>query len=240
MNIRFYRDYIYSYIQTLGLLFILIFATSPAEAAQRTVCPKKHQVNLDDAVNWADALNANSDLNVNVDGSVVRWLNHYLCSKLGRQTISATLKRKSKVDRIIFEKLDRLGLPRELIAIPFIESGFSNEKTRKNINSPLGIWQFEAKTARKLSLLVNSRVDERKQVPRSTDAALRLIKHLFETFDDWQLVIAAYNQGEGHVTRAINRSKDRDAISLANSGHLNQYVAKTTAIMLALHQLEAI
>jgi soluble lytic murein transglycosylase-like protein len=67
-----------------------------------------------------------------------------------------------------------------------------------------------------------------------------LLKHLYRTFGNWQLALAAYNQGEGHVKKVLKRTATRDAISLANAGHLNEYVAKTTAAMLAIHQLKAI
>jgi membrane-bound lytic murein transglycosylase D len=195
---------------------------------------------LDETRVWAKEVQLAGDIDLRVDARVLKWVNHYLRTSAGRRFISKSLQRKSQVDGVILEKIDRLGLPRELIAIPLVESGYLDTKVRKDINSPVGIWQFEAQTARRLNLVVNSKVDERKHVSRATEAALRLLHRLHQRLGDWQLAIAAYNSGEKRVNSAIRKSGTRNPLVLAEKGYINDYVAKTTAAMLVLHKLNSV
>ena len=233
MHVRLFS----SFLDKFPLIFFLACLFLRADA---TLAITKTPITLDDTKLWAADLNAHSNLNINVDRSVVRWLNYYLRSKAGRNFISDSMRRKVKIDKIIFGKIESMNLPRELIAIPMVESGFADFKKRRNQNSPVGIWQFDARTARKFHLVVNAKIDERRLVPQSTAAALQLLKHLHRTFGNWQLALAAYNQGEGRVKKILAHSQTRDAIALASSGRLNDYVAKMTAAMLAIRQLKAI
>lgn len=239
MMIRFCR---YPYGIFLILSFWLLLPVLSDKAAARPQGAKRltGKITLREAQRLADEVSARSEMKIGADAKVVFWLNHYLRTREGKRFLSNSLTHKNRVDKIIYDKIANHKLPRELIAIPLVESGFFDAKKRKNRNSPVGIWQFEATTARRLNLIVNARIDERKQIARSTDAALSLLKHLYNTFGDWQLALAAYNQGEGHVKKAIKLGKNRDAFALAESGHLNNYAAKTTAAIIALHQAKAI
>lgn len=106
----------------------------------------------------------------------------------------------------IFEDvLDREGLPIELKYLPIIESAL--RPTARSRVGASGLWQFMASTGKMYGLEINSLVDERYDVYKSTEAAAKYLKVLYAEYEDWNLVIAAYNCGPGRVNRAIASSK---------------------------------
>lgn len=105
----------------------------------------------------------------------------------------------------IFEDiLDREGLPIELKYLSIIESALK-PVARSRVGAS-GLWQFMASTGKMYGLEVNSLVDERFDVYKSTEAAVKYLKALYADYGDWNLVIAAYNCGPGRVNRAIAKS----------------------------------
>jgi membrane-bound lytic murein transglycosylase D len=100
-----------------------------------------------------------------------------------------------------FEKYD---LPKELKYLAIIESRL--EPKAKSRVGALGIWQLMAPTAKELGLRIYHSVDERRDVYSSTDAACRYLKKLYNRFGDWTLAIAAYNTGQGRVSRILRES----------------------------------
>ncbi len=105
---------------------------------------------------------------------------------------------------IFEEALDREGLPLELKYLPVIESAL-NPTARSRVGAS-GLWQFMAATGKMYDLEINSLVDERFDPHKSTDAAVKYLKSLYSKYNDWNLVIAAYNCGPGNVDKAIRRS----------------------------------
>ncbi len=105
----------------------------------------------------------------------------------------------------IFEQaLDEYDLPNELKYLPIIESAL-NPRARSRAGAT-GLWQFMYGTGKLYGLETNSFVDERKDPIRSTYAAVNFLNDLYKQFNDWTLVIAAYNCGPGNVKKAIRRS----------------------------------
>ncbi len=125
-----------------------------------------------------------------------------------------TKERRSEFERVlgragiyfpVFEAyLDKYDLPLELKYLTVIESGL-NPRAR-SASGATGLWQFLYNTCKLFDLQVDSYIDERMDLYKSTDAACRYLKYLYGTFHDWQLVIAAYNGGPGEVRKAIERS----------------------------------
>jgi membrane-bound lytic murein transglycosylase D len=109
---------------------------------------------------------------------------------------------------IIEAALEKRALPTELKYLAVIESDLSTKAT--SVKGAAGPWQLMAETARDLGLKVNGRVDERRDYFKSTYAAARYLAYLYELYEDWLLVIAAYNGGPGRVNTAIKKSGSRN------------------------------
>lgn len=93
------------------------------------------------------------------------------------------------------------GIPEELVYLPMIESGFM-----ENAVSPakaVGVWQFIEETGALYNLHQDDWSDPRRNPVSSARAAAKLLNHLFETFGDWDLALAAYNSGAGTVKWAV-------------------------------------
>ena len=87
-----------------------------------------------------------------------------------------------------------------------------------------GLWQFMYYTGKLYGLEINNYVDERSQPELSTQAAAQYLKKLYSVFNDWDLVLAAYNSGPGNVTKAMRRSGGK-----TNYWNLRPYLPNETA-----------
>ncbi len=132
----------------------------------------------------------------------------------------------------IVEELERRKMPTELALLPFVESAF-NPQAQSSAKAA-GMWQFIPSTGKSYNLKQNMFRDERRDVLASTDAALDYLARLYDMFGDWQLALAAYNWGEGAVSRAIARNQARglptDYASLSMPNETRYYVPKLQAV----------
>ena len=108
---------------------------------------------------------------------------------------------------MIEETLDKYNLPLELKYMTIIESALN--PTALSRQGASGLWQFMLTTGKNYGLEVNSLIDERRDPVKSTDAACRYLKDLYDIYGDWNLVIAAYNCGAGNVNKAIRRANGK-------------------------------
>jgi membrane-bound lytic murein transglycosylase D len=113
--------------------------------------------------------------------------------------------RGSKYLFYIVEELERRDMPTELALLPFIESAFNPQAVSSA--RAAGMWQFMPATGKNFELKQNMFRDDRRDVLASTRAALDYMQRLYGMFGDWQLALAAYNWGEGSVSRAIAKNK---------------------------------
>ena len=106
---------------------------------------------------------------------------------------------------IFEEALEAYNLPLELKYLPVIESAL-NPIAVSRVGAT-GLWQFMIGTGKRYGLEVNSLIDERRDPVKSSYAAAHYLSDLYKIFDDWSLVIAAYNCGPDKVNKAIHRAK---------------------------------
>ena len=132
----------------------------------------------------------------------------------------------------IVEEIERRGMPTELALLPFVESAFQPEAISSA--KAAGLWQFIPSTGKIYELTQNSWHDERRDVVESTRAALDYLQKLYDMFGDWHLALAAYNWGEGAVSRAIEKNrrakKPMNYTSLRMPRETAYYVPKLQAI----------
>jgi membrane-bound lytic murein transglycosylase D len=114
-------------------------------------------------------------------------------------------QRSSRYLYFIVEEIERRGMPTELALLPFVESAFQPEAVSSA--KAAGLWQFIPSTGRVYDLEQNMWKDERRSVVDSTRAALDYLQKLYDMFGDWHLALAAYNWGEGSVSRAIDKNR---------------------------------
>lgn len=107
----------------------------------------------------------------------------------------------------ILSEVEKRNMPSEIALLPFIESAFVT-KARSHVGAS-GLWQFMPATGRHYGLTQNNIYDGRHDIYASTNAALNYLQYLHNMFGDWSLALAAYNWGEGNVSRAVNRARSQ-------------------------------
>ncbi|HEY8256495.1 MAG TPA: LysM peptidoglycan-binding domain-containing protein [Gemmatimonadales bacterium] len=129
-----------------------------------------------------------------------------------RERFGIWLTRMPRYEWMIRDRLQKEGLPGDLVYLALIESGFSNSATSRA--RAVGMWQFMKGTAKLYGLRVDSWVDERRDPYRATDAAARHLRDLNKRFGSMYLAAAAYNAGAGKVSRGLGRLPDDEADSV--------------------------
>jgi membrane-bound lytic murein transglycosylase D len=151
-----------------------------------------------------------------------------------RRYFARWLGRSSMYIPLMEEILTEHGLPTDLVYLAMIESGF-NQQARSSA-SAVGPWQFIRTTGIRYGLKINWWVDERKDPIKSSDAAARYLKDLYNMFDSWFLAAAGYNAGENKIKRAIRRHKTENFWEMTRYRYLKpetkQYVPKLIAAAL--------
>jgi membrane-bound lytic murein transglycosylase D len=161
------------------------------------------------------------------------WVKRFTTTQ--RQSFATYLKRMTRYEPMISRKLAERDMPQGLIYLAMIESGF-NPTARSRV-AATGLWQFMRATGREYGLRVSGRVDERKNPDRATDAALEYLSDLYDRFGSWYLAAAAYNTGQGRVSRVLKqvtgkkRGTDADYYRIAHRlpRETREYVPKMIA-----------
>ena len=127
------------------------------------------------------------------------WVERFTTDK--RDDFEKFLERSGRYAPMILQKLDERGMPRDLLYLAMIESGFNPRAYSHAAAS--GLWQFIQETGERYGLEVNRAVDERNDPVKATDAALTYLEEMYERFGSWYLAAASYNTGENRVGRIM-------------------------------------
>ena len=132
-----------------------------------------------------------------------------------------------------FKIMDKIflhyGLPLELKYLAVVESKL--KPSAISGAGAKGYWQLMPVTAKSLGLKITATLDERTNCYKSTVAAAKYLKELYAKFNDWLLVLAAYNGGAGTVYKAIKKSGSRDFwklqyfLPLESRMHVKKYIS---------------
>jgi len=150
--------------------------------------------------------------------------------------IQLYLKRSARYLPMIENYLKEAKLPDDLKYIAVHESALlPHVRSRSNA---VGLWQFMRATGRLYDLKINPYIDERREVERSTAAAMWMFRDLKNILRDWPLVLAAYNAGLGRVTREMEKQHTASFFDLDLPEETKRYFFKIVAAKIVLSQPE--
>jgi len=161
-----------------------------------------------------------SDVPLVWNSRVERALFHYLTRN--KATVERWKERSGTYLGFMKKMFADSGLPSDLAYLPLIESGF-NPRAYSRAHAS-GIWQFISSTGKRYGLRSSYWFDERRDPVRSTTAAIRYLRKLHADFGDWYLALAAYNCGEGGLSRAIAKQGIDDYWNLRLAPETMNYV----------------
>jgi membrane-bound lytic murein transglycosylase D len=192
-----------------------------------------------------DALASKIDIPFNLDVRDTEEVQMFFASftQEHHDTMQRWLERAAPNLPYIRAVLATYKLPPDIIALPFIESGYNTQAY-----SPVGaggMWQFMPATARRFGLTIDWWVDDRRNPYLSTVAAAKYLTELYAQFNDWNLALAAYNCGEGKMCQVISQSGQNDFFDIAKNPNLlkdetRHYVPKFLAVLKIFKNLEAL
>ena len=148
-----------------------------------------------------------------------------------RERFVTWLARSGKYIPLMKKLLKEQGLPEDLVYIALIESGFNPYAYSRS--KAVGPWQFIYLTGKKYGLRVNWWVDERRDPEKSTLAAAKYLKDLYDTFACWYLAAAGYNAGEYKIVKAMKRYRTEDFWALAKARYLKRETKDYVPLMIA-------
>lgn len=170
------------------------------------------------------------DIPVVYNDQVKKWMDYFL--NRGRGFFERYVERSGRYAPIIGAILEEHGLPRDLIFLAMAESGFNT--SAKSWASAVGPWQFMPSTGRLYGLDQTWYKDERRDPIKATVAAARYLTKLYGDFGSWEVAAAAYNAGEGKMSKAIMKYKSEDFWDISKGRYLKDetknYVPKIMAL----------
>jgi len=146
------------------------------------------------------------------------------------------LNRSAKYIPLMEKILEEEGIPHDIVYLPLIESGFNPHAY--SYARAMGPWQFIYPTGKRYGLSRDWWYDERRDFEKSTRAAARYLKDLYEEFNSWELALASYNGGEGRVRRTIKSQKTNDFWKLKLKKQTRDYVPLFMAAVMIAKQPE--
>ena len=204
-----------------------------AVSKQVTAAPKNEQQTVEEEDDITLLLEPDDfqdfDIPIVFNDAVKYYVGYFTIEK--KKVFGNWLKRARRYVPIIKEILKENGMPEDLVYLAMIESGFSPKAySPKKASGP---WQFIYSTGGRFGLRVNYWIDERRDPEKSTVAAAKYLRALFNQFGCWYLAAAGYNAGEGRVGKAIEKYNTNDFWELAKYNALpretREYIPKLIA-----------
>jgi len=178
----------------------------------------------------AEIKNTRSDLPLMMTDQVAGYITYF--SGRGRGVFERAFARSGRYHDMIASTFQEEGVPQDLIYLAQAESGFHPLAVSRV--GARGIWQFMASRGRGYGLYHNMWVDDRQDPEKSTRAAARHLKDLYNQFGDWYLAMAAYNSGPGTVQAAVKRTGYADFWELYRRNVLPKETRNYVPIILAV------
>jgi membrane-bound lytic murein transglycosylase D len=179
-------------------------------------------------------------IHIDADDPLVKQYVSLYSGRLHERT-QAAFDRMGRYLDMVTRAIEEENMPRELIYLPVVESEYQPFAVSRA--GAEGMWQFMSGTAKYAGLKVNYWVDERRDPEKSTRAALRTLKSLYDWFDDWHLALAAYNRGIYGIQRDLEFTRSPDFALLAKRQGVpqetEQYVPKLMALVIIGDNAEA-
>lgn len=192
-------------MRSLIAILILIFTSSFSHGNTKKDDHKieeKISFNEEKVKRQIDSLNRTTPIDLIYTKEVGQQIKFYLFQKPDQ--VSRLLALSNYYFPIFEEILDRNNLPLELKYLPIIESALN--PNARSYAGAVGLWQFMYLTAKEYGLRINTYLDERKDLYKSTQAASSYLKKAYAKFNNWELALASYNAGRRNITKAIRRS----------------------------------
>jgi membrane-bound lytic murein transglycosylase D len=222
------RKQFLSFIGVCSLLFvgkIFVNSTTKEESKNPVKTPEADSTASDDLS--ADLRFAGQHVPLE-DPAIRQRLERELKANRYWKPIASDLAQKAaRYFPIIRPILKKNGIPDDFKYLPLVESGFSNMVSYSGAAGP---WQIMPVTGRYYGLAVNSQIDERYHVIRSTEAACKIIKDCYKSLKDWTLVAAAFNKGLEGVKVAMQHQKANSYYKLHLNNQAQRYVFRILAL----------
>lgn len=178
------------------------------------------------------------DIPIEVTPEVEKWVAYF--TGPGRKYYTKWLGRSTRYRPMMYRELDKAGLPRDLVYLSMIESGYNAHAYSHA--AAAGLWQFIPSTGKLYKLRIDWWVDERRDPEASVGAAIAFLGELHGMFGDWRLAWGAYNGGPGRIRRATKQAGSKDWWTLARGPYLHSetdnYVPKIMAAAIIGHHPE--
>lgn len=187
-------------------------------------------VNLDEKVDYPELstellkerlkeMDARSPFNIEYNPGLENLIKSFLKNR--KQAFARQMALSEYYFPVFEEALARKNVPLEIKYLAIVESAL-NPKAVSRVGAT-GLWQFMLQTGKEYNLNVDSYVDERSDVLKSSEAAAQYMVNMHRIFGDWELVLASYNSGAGNVAKAIRRSGGKQ-----NFWNIKNYLPKET------------
>ncbi|HSW39072.1 MAG TPA: lytic transglycosylase domain-containing protein, partial [Acidobacteriota bacterium] len=154
----------------------------------------------------------NFEIPITINEMVIKSMDFWL--NQGNRQFMEGLRRSGRYYPMIERIFREESIPLDVIHLAQVESLFKPQALSRA--RAKGIWQFMERTGRQYGLKITRDIDERSDPELSTRAAARYLNDLYAMFNDWNLVLAAYNWGEGRLRQLINSTGLNDFWELAN------------------------